>query len=115
MNDKQEMFDERYRRVLKRHRQLSRGYVTKLGKNGVIAHQPIGQFRDVVSFKALLLPVGIFVFLKACMVTVLGEEAYAAQVEALRNGGFGEQLGAFVMQMDPLTWPIAQLLGSVIG
>lgn len=115
MTNKQEMFDERYRKVLKRHRQLSRGYVTRLGNNGVINHHPIGNFRDVISLKALVLPLTILFFLKACMVTVLGEEAYAAQVALLRDGSFGEQVGAFLLQMDPITWPIAQLLGSIIG
>jgi hypothetical protein len=115
MTNKQEMFDERYRKVLKRHRQLSRGYVTRLGKNGVIDHHPIGHYRDAISLKALLLPLGILFFLKACMVTVLGEEAYAAQVALLREGSFGEQLGAFFMQMDPVTWPLAQFLGTIIG
>lgn len=115
MNDKHDMFDERYRRVLKRHRQLSRGYVTRLGKNGVISHHPIGNFRDVISLKALILPLGILFFLKACMVTVLGEEKYAAQIAILQDGSFGEQIGAFFLQMDPITWPIAQLLGSLIG
>ena len=115
MSNKQEMFDERYRKVLKRHRQLSRGYVTRLGKNGVIDHYPIGHYRDAISLKVRILPLGILFFLKACMVTVLGEEAYAAQVAILQQGSFGQQLGGFFMQMDPITWPLAQLLGSVIG
>ncbi len=115
MTDQQDMFDERYRRVLKRHRQLSRGYVTRLGKNGVIAHHPIGHYRDAFSLKAILLPLGIIFFLKACMVTVLGEDAYGAQVASLKEGNIGEQLGAFFMQMDPVTWALAQLLGGVIG
>ncbi|MCK0151904.1 hypothetical protein MWU54_17810 [Marivita sp. S6314] len=115
MSDKQEMFDERYRKVLKRHRQLSRGYVTRLGNNGVIAHHPIGQFRNAISLKALLLPFGILFFLKACIITVLGEEAYATQVTLLNGGGLTEQIGAFFMQMDPISWTIAQLLGFVIG
>ena len=115
MNDKQDMFDERYRRVLKRHRQLSRGYVTRLGKNGVVRHHPIGNFRDVMSAKALILPLAIIFFLKASMITLLGEEKYAAQVAILKEGSFGDQVAAFFLQMDPITWPIAQLLGSVIG
>ncbi|WP_411224246.1 hypothetical protein [Marivita sp. S2033] len=109
------MFDERYRKVLKRHRQLSRGYVTRLGKNGVIDHHPIGHLRDAITFKMLLLPLGILFFLKACMVTVLGHDAYAAQVALLREGGFGAQIGAFLMQMDPITWPLSQLMATVIG
>ncbi|MCL3880988.1 hypothetical protein [Marivita sp. GX14005] len=115
MTNKQDMFDERYRRVLKRHRQLSRGYVTRLGKNGVIDHYPIGHLRDAFSLKALLLPIGILFFLKACMVTVLGQDAYSAQVALLREGSLLEQFGAFFLQMDPITWPMAQMLGAVIG
>ncbi|MFP7675324.1 hypothetical protein ACG74X_18405 [Marivita sp. S0852] len=115
MTDKQDMFDERYRKVLKRHRQLSRGYVTRLGQNGVIAHHPIGHFREAISLKALLLPVGILLFLKACMITVLGRDAYAAQVAQLQNGSFGEQLGGFFMQVDPVSGVISQMLSLVVG
>ena len=33
----------------------------------------------------------------------VGTETYGARVEALRDGGSVDQLGAFVMQADPLT------------
>ncbi len=115
MTHQQDMFDERYRRVLKRHRQLSRGYVTKIEKTGVITHRPIRHLREAFSFSALLLPFGVLFFLKASIVTVLGEEGYRQQVEMLRDGGFVEQVGAIFMQMDPITAPLAKLLSYVIG
>ncbi|MGJ8605726.1 MAG: hypothetical protein ACSHXH_16535 [Marivita sp.] len=115
MTKQQDMFDERYRKVLKRHRQLSRGYVTKLEKNGVITHRPNRQIRDAFSFSMIFLPIGVLFFLKACIVTLLGEEGYVQQVEVLRNGGFVEQMGALIMQIDPITAPLARLLGNVIG
>lgn len=115
MTHQQDMFDERYRKVLKRHRQLSRGYVTKIQKNGVIVHRPIRHLREAVSFSALLLPFGILFFLKACIVTVLGEEGYRQQVDVLREGGFVEQVGALFMQLEPVTGTLARLLGLVIG
>ena len=115
MPSKQELFDERYRKVLDRHRELSRGYVTKLGRNGVISHYPISHYRDAFPLKALLLPIGLLFFLKACVVTILKEDAFAAQVAALRDGNFVEQVGAVLMQMDPITWGISSLMGYVIG
>ena len=115
MSNKQELFDERYRKVLERHRELSRGYVTKLGPNGIIAHQPISHYRDVFNLKALLLPIGLLFFLKACVVTILREDQFAAQVDALRDGTLVEQVGAFLMQIDPITWAMSQALALVIG
>ena len=115
MTHQQDMFDERYRKVLKRHRQLSRGYVTKIQKNGVIAHKPIRHVREALSFSALLLPFGILFFLKACIVVVLGDEGYASQIEMLQAGGFVEQVGAVLMQVDPITSVLAKILGAVIG
>jgi hypothetical protein len=115
MTNQQDMFDQRYRRVLKRHRQLSRGYVTKLEKTGVITHRPIRHIREAVSFSALLLPFGILFFLKAAVVTVLGEDGYRQQVDLLREGGFVEQIGAVVMQIDPITAPLSRLLAYVIS
>jgi hypothetical protein len=115
MTNKQDLFDQRYRKVLDRHRELSRGYVTKLGKNGVIAHHPISHYGDALQFKALLLPIGLLFFLKACVVTILNEDVFTAQVDLLREGTFIEQVGAFLMQIDPITWVIAQGLGAIIG
>ncbi|MCR9158226.1 MAG: hypothetical protein NXH80_13345 [Rhodobacteraceae bacterium] len=115
MTKQQDMFDERYRKVLKRHRQLSRGYVTKIEKTGVIAHQPMRQVREAFSFSALLLPFGILFVLKAAIVTVLGEEGYRQQVDLLREGGFVEQMGAVFMQIDPITAPLSKVLGYIIG
>lgn len=115
MTNQQDMFDERYRRVLKRHRQLSRGYVTKLEKTGVLVHKPMKHAREFVSFSALLLPFGILFLLKAAIVTVLGEEGYRQQVDLLREGGFIEQMGAVFMQIDPITAPLSRLLTYIIG
>lgn len=115
MTKQQDMFDERYRKVLRRHRQLSRGYVTKMDKNGVVAHIPLNHIRESFNFAALILPFGILFFLKACIVTILGEEAYVQQVDILRDGGFVEQVGAIFMQLDPITAPLAKLLGAIIG
>lgn len=115
MTRNQDMFDERYRRVIKRHRQLSQGYTTRVGRNGVINHQPMGNFRNFITWKMVVLPLMILVFLKACMVTVLGEERYADQVASLHTGSASEQIAGFFLQMDPLTWPVAQLLSMIIG
>ncbi|SHI05086.1 hypothetical protein [Marivita hallyeonensis] len=115
MSRNQEMFDERYRKVLARHRQLSRGYATKLSKNGLVTHYPIGHVRDVLSFSVLLWPLGILFFLKACIVTIFGEEAYREQVSILAEGTMGEQIGAFFLHMDPITGILAQILGLIIN
>lgn len=115
MTKQQDLFDERYRKVLKRHRQLSRGYVNKLGKNGVIVHHPIRHTREAFSFMTLLLPFSILFVLKAAIVTILGEDGYRQQVDLLREGGFVEQMGAVFMQIDPITDPLAKLLSTIIG
>jgi hypothetical protein len=115
MTKQQDMFDERYRRVLKRHRQLSRGYVTKLENTGVLVHKPMRHVREAMSLSALVLPFGILFFLKAAIVTVLGEEGYRQQVDLLREGGFIEQIGAVFMQIDPITAPLSRVLAYIIG
>ena len=115
MTDNQELFDERYRKVLKHHRKLSRGYVTRLGKNGVIQHHPIGKLRNIMSINTLILPFAILFIFKACIITILGEEAYNAQVVVLQNGAIWEQAGGMLMQMDLFSWSLAHFLGSIIG
>lgn len=115
MSNQQELFDERYRKVLERHRALSRGYVTRLSPTGLISHHPISRVSEAIPFKALLLPIGLLFFLKACVVTVLKEDAFTAQLELMRDGGMVEQIGAVLMQIDPITWMISQALTYIIG
>ena len=86
MTTQQDMFDERYRKVLKRHRQLSRGYVTKLEKNGVITHRPNLFIRDAFSFSMIFLPIGVLFFLKACIVTLLREERSVLYIDECLEG-----------------------------
>lgn len=115
MSNQQELFDERYRKVLERHRALSRGYVTKLSPNGLISHQPMSRMREAIPLKALLLPIGLLFFLKACVVTILNEDAFLAQIEVMRDGNMVEQIGAVLMQIDPITSAISYGLGFIFG
>lgn len=115
MDHKQELFEQRYRRVLQRHRQLSRGYVTRLGGNGVITHEPARRIDKGFSLYLLTIPLLVGFFVKAGIYLVLGDERYAAQLALLQEGGAVERAGAWVMALDPITELVAGMLALFFG
>lgn len=110
MDDSLRKFEERHRAVTNRHRQLARGYVTKLGKNGLIEHHPRKSLPKMSFPTFTVLLVGFLAF-KAFLLASLGDAEFSARVDALANGTVFERAGAWVMQIDPLSqWIVAHLL-----
>ena len=104
-------FDRRMRRIVKRHRRLANGYVTVIDNNGLVVAKPRRQLPGI-SWTAF---VGLFLALlafKAFLFASLGPETYAERVAKLANGTVIEQMGAVVMQPEPVTlWLVEQYKG----
>lgn len=100
-------FDRRYRSITKKHRRLAGGYVTKLNANGVIEHQPLRKGR-AFSLRAFGFVIATFFILKAYLLAGLGLQSYTGTVVDLAKGNPLEKIGAWMMQIDPLTLWLAQ-------
>lgn len=99
-------FEKRHRAVTKRHRQMAQGYVTKLGRNGVIEHHPRRNLPGFSPRSIVLTALGFFTF-KGFLLHSMGETEYVARVGLLSDGSMLEKAGAFVMQIDPVTrWAV---------
>ncbi|MFZ5965300.1 hypothetical protein ACOXXX_20340 [Thalassococcus sp. BH17M4-6] len=114
MDDALRKFEERHRAVTKRHRQLARGYVTKLGRNGVIEHRPRRQTPKLSLPMVLMLGSGFLAF-KSFLFVSLGAEAYGVRVDTLANGTVVERVGGWLMQADPATQWISANLVPLLG
>ena len=68
-----------------------------------LSHYTRAQRRSTPIFRPLLVVFLAVIGIKGVIHHQVGAETYGARVEALRQGGSVDQLGAFVMQADPLT------------
>ncbi|KMK68141.1 hypothetical protein [Puniceibacterium sp. IMCC21224] len=109
MDDALRKFEKRHRAVTKKHRQLAQGYVTKLGRNGLIQHHPRRNLPGASPRSIVMIALGFFAF-KGLLLHSMGEVEYLARIATLTQGSLVEKAGAFMMQIDPVTrWGLEQL------
>ena len=115
MNDPQlREFFGRLHRIEKIHRRgggfeadgtLGQSYYTKLRLQN--QRRPI--LRPAVVF------VSVILLFKSVLLAAIGEQAYAEKLVGLRQGDIVEQVGAFIMAVDPLTSTLAAILAPYFG
>lgn len=100
-------FDQRLRRLARKHRRMSEnGVAVKVLSDGLVMPVPRRRMpRFPLRAVAILLGVA-FVF-KGWMFAAMGEAAYGEKVVALQGGTLADQAAAWVMQADPATLWIA--------
>ncbi len=107
------LFDRRVRRLNRKHEAMSRGYTTKLRKDGLIVVQPQrAQVR--LPLKFLFLVFVALILFKGFLMASLGTEAYGERVAGLAGGTTVEQVGAWVMQPEPATEFVAAQIGLIL-
>lgn len=113
MTDVRADFSNRLNRIGRRHRKLAHGYVTRVGKNGIITAYPrVKGPRIPVS--GILIMIAVFFVFKAFMLAQMGPEGYADRLVRLQQGTVVEQAGAYAMQADQLTQMLAQKIGPIM-
>jgi len=106
-------FDERLRRLERKHRAMSRGYTTRMQPDGLIVAKPKrAQVR--ISGRSMLLFALAFIAFKGFLIANLGELGYEERVDRLSDGTLVEKAGAFVMQIDPLSQFAAEQIGPIL-
>jgi hypothetical protein len=113
MNEQYRDFGMRLRRIDRRHRKLSDGYVTSVNHDGLIIAVPRRRRIRVPFAGIALLAVGVLA-LKGMVHAQLGPEVYEARIAGLAQGGQIERAGAWVMQPDPLTLWISQQAATLM-
>jgi len=106
-------FNERLRRLIKKHRAMSRGYTAHLRPDGLIVLQP-KRTQFSISPRSLALFLVAFLAFKGFIIMSLGLATYQDRLSRLEDGTFFERAGAWVMQVDPVSAEIARLIGSLL-
>ena len=105
-------FDDRTRRFKRERKRMARGYKTVVRPDGLIVYRPK---RSAFSFvKGLLWLVAGLIAFKAILYSYLGPISFGTRVDKLAEGTLFEQAGAWVMQADPATIYIANLMTTTL-
>lgn len=108
-----QIFDKRLRRITRRHRRLSHGYVTSVNHDGLIIARP-RRYGPRFPWKGLMVTVALFLLFKGFLYANLGEATYNERVAKLHEGTIAEKVGAYAMQADPATLFIGQQLAPLL-
>ncbi|AAV96354.1 hypothetical protein SPO3119 [Ruegeria pomeroyi DSS-3] len=106
-------FDQRIRRLNKKHEALSRGYTARMRKDGLIELKP-RRGGGRMPLRALVLLCGAVLAFKAFLLASLGPDSYDARLSRLAEGTPVEQAGAWVMQADPASLFLAEQIGPIL-
>ncbi len=108
-------FENRLKRINRRHRQAARGYVQLVERNGILIPVATRRARRR-GFPAvgLLMTVAGFLAFKGFLYAWLGPLTYADRVSELAQGNVAERVGGWMMAADPVTqWIAGQMLSLV--
>lgn len=96
-------FDKRMARIMRNHERLSKGYVTKVTRDGLIVARPRRTLLDFIPWRTILILLIAAMAAKVFLYVQLGPEAYEARVANLAVGTELEKVGAYVLSADQAT------------
>ncbi|WP_305969887.1 MULTISPECIES: hypothetical protein [unclassified Mameliella] len=114
MDDAQRSFYKREQALRRKHVRMSHGYVTRMNRNGVIEQVPQSRMSGLGLHLILRLAVAVMLF-KVVALAWLGDAKYAGHIERLSQGVIYEKVGAWILQVDPVTRMLADFLTPAIG
>jgi hypothetical protein len=106
-------FDDRLRRLSRKHRKMANGVVHRIGADGLIQSYPRRR-APRFPLKGIALLIGAAFLFKGFLYASLTPVIYDERVELLRQGSLVEQGGAWVMQADPATVWLGEVIASLL-
>lgn len=106
-------FVKRLTLLKSKHKQLTHGYTTNVGRDGLITVKAKRPKRGFPFRGVVLFVFGCFVF-KAFVVASVGHAAYEERLATLQAGSIVENFGSAVLIVDPLTEIMASQIGAFL-
>lgn len=103
---KQIEFGHRIHKIERSHKKLAKGYVTSVGKDGLIVARPARRTSGL-PLRGLFLALLVLLAFKGFVYSQIGGQAYQDRVALLESGTVVEKVGAYAMYADPVTIWIA--------
>ncbi len=114
MSDAMTNFRKREDALRRKHMRMAQGFKTKMDRSGLIVQVPDNKLGGV-GFRLILKLLLLVMAFKVLALSWLGQEAYLAQLDKLAGGAVYEQAGAWIMQIDPVTGKLAELVAPLLG
>lgn len=106
-------FHNRLNLLGRKHAQMTHGYTTKVGSDGLIRVSPKVKRRGF-PLKGLILVVWGFFAFKAFVLASIGPITYSERLEKLENGTVVEMVGAKLLGIDPVTAMLAKIAAPYV-
>ncbi|MEX3316867.1 hypothetical protein [Sulfitobacter sp. PS-8MA] len=106
-------FTKRLELLGRKHRKMEQGYVTRVGRDGLMTVLP-KRARRGFPFKGLFLIVLVYFVFKAFTLAAIGPVTYNERLSRLQNGPSLAQFGAKLVAIDPLTEALAGTVGPIL-
>ncbi len=112
-------FDARLRSLDRKKAAIMDGARPELGENGVVELKPTHNYlRNIgrlLPLRAVMIMATIGVAYKGFLLASLGAVTYSQKVSILNAGGGFDRIGAWLMQIDPVTEKISEVFVPFIG
>ncbi len=106
-------FRKRLNLLGRKHEQMTHGYSSHVGKDGLIVIKPKRARRGFPVKSMVVLVIGFFAF-KAFMLVAIGPVTYNERLSKLEKGNVIEQVGAKALAIDPVAASLADFVGPVL-
>lgn len=114
MSKDRDQFQSRLKQINRKHGALAAGYSARMQPDGLLVMKP-RRVQSRFNGRTLVYLAVIFLLFKGFLIAALGGATYDARVQRLTVGNSVEQLGALVMQRDPLSAWIADQVAPLLG
>lgn len=108
-------FDRRMARIQKNHQRLSKGYVTRVTRDGLIVARPRRSLLTTLPMRLLLVVLVVGMATKVVLYTNMGAETYQVEVARLAVGTQFEQVGAYILSADQATIWLSERLKELLA
>ncbi|MGR3453476.1 hypothetical protein [Pseudooceanicola sp.] len=116
MNAQHKQFSARINRIERKAKAMEHGSEAKLRKDGLIELRPARRpLRRFVPVRLVLALIAAGIGYKVFLLISMGEPAYAARLAELSDGTTVNQIGATLMQIDPVTRMLTDLIAPYVG
>lgn len=104
-------FDDRLRRINRRNKVLSRGFVLSVERDGLIVARPeTSRFR--FPWRVLLFLLVAVLGFKTMLYAYIGPDAYGERLDRLAAGTMAERMSAYILHADPVTVWVANVVSG---
>lgn len=97
------VFDDRLALIASKRRQLSRGVVYRVGRDGLLTASPSERLAPKLPGRSLVYLLLASIALKTALYVGLGAATYETRLDSLRAGTQVEQVAHWLLQIDPVT------------